>query len=161
MSFATPQTVPCQAPLSMEFSRQEYWSGLPFPSSRDLPNRGVESVSPALADGFCTTEPPGKLYVCVCVCVFVYEVKVAQSCPTLCDPMDYTVHGILQARILDWVAFPFSRGSSQARDQTEGPALQMHSLPDEPQGRYIYMCIYIHIYMYICICILADANYYI
>ena len=39
--------------------------------------------------------------------------KVAQSCPTLCDPMDYTVHGILQARILEWVAFPFSRGSSQ------------------------------------------------
>ena len=45
-------------------------------------------------------------------------VKVAQSCPTLCDPMDYIVHGILQARILEWVAFPFSRGSSQARDQT-------------------------------------------
>ena len=47
------------------------------------------------------------------------EVKVAQSCPTLCDPMDYTVHGILQARILGWVAFPFSRGSSQPRDQTQ------------------------------------------
>ena len=40
----------------------------------------------------------------------VVKVKVAQSCPTLCDPMDYTVHGILQARILEWVAFPFSRG---------------------------------------------------
>ena len=40
------------------------------------------------------------------------EVKVAQSCPTLRDPMDYTVHGILQAKILEWVAFPFSRGSS-------------------------------------------------
>ena len=38
---------------------------------------------------------------------------------TLCDPMDYTVHGILQARILEWVAFPFSRGSSQPRDQTQ------------------------------------------
>ena len=38
------------------------------------------------------------------------KVKVAQSCPTLCDPVDYTVHGILQARILEWVAFPFSRG---------------------------------------------------
>ena len=44
------------------------------------------------------------------------EVKVTQSCPTLCDPMDYTVHGILQARILEWVAFPFSRGSSQPKD---------------------------------------------
>ena len=47
------------------------------------------------------------------------KVKVSQSCPTLCDPMDYTVHGILQARILEWVAFPFSRGSSQPRDQTQ------------------------------------------
>ena len=43
-------------------------------------------------------------------------VKVTQSCPTLWDPMDYTVQGILQARILEWVAFPFSRGSSQPRD---------------------------------------------
>ena len=46
------------------------------------------------------------------------KVKVAQSCLTLCIPMDYTVHGILQARLLEWVAFPFSRGSSQPRDQT-------------------------------------------
>ena len=47
------------------------------------------------------------------------KVKVAQSCPTLCDPMDCTVHGILQARILEWVAFPFSKASSQPRDQTQ------------------------------------------
>ena len=46
----------------------------------------------------------------------IVKVKVAQSCPTLCNPMNYTVHGILQARILEWVAFPFSRGSSQPRD---------------------------------------------
>ena len=46
-------------------------------------------------------------------------VKVTQSCPTLCNPMDYTVHGILQARILEWVVAPFSRGSSQPRDQTQ------------------------------------------
>ena len=45
--------------------------------------------------------------------------KVAQSCPTLCDSMDYIVHGILQTRILEWVAFPFSRGSSQPRDRTQ------------------------------------------
>ena len=43
-------------------------------------------------------------------------VKVAQLCLTLCNPMNYTAHGILQARILEWVAFPFSRGSSQPRD---------------------------------------------
>ena len=47
---------------------------------------------------------------------FTCEVKVAQSCSTLCDPMNY---GILQARILEWVAVPFSRGSSQPRDQTQ------------------------------------------
>ena len=47
------------------------------------------------------------------------ELKVAQSCLTLCDPMDYTVHEILQARILEWVSIPFSRGSSQPRDQTQ------------------------------------------
>ena len=47
------------------------------------------------------------------------EEKVAQSCPTLCNPLDYTVHGILQARILEWVAVPFSRGSSQPKDLTQ------------------------------------------
>ena len=47
------------------------------------------------------------------------KVKVAQSCPILCDPMDYRVHGILQARILEWVAVPFSRGSSQPRGRTQ------------------------------------------
>ena len=47
------------------------------------------------------------------------KVKVAQSCLTLCDPMDCIVHGILQARILEWVAIPFPRGSSQPRDQTQ------------------------------------------
>ena len=52
--FVTPQIVDCQAPLSMGFVRQEYWSGLPFPSLRDLPNPGIEPVSPALAGGFFT-----------------------------------------------------------------------------------------------------------
>ena len=47
------------------------------------------------------------------------KMKVAQSCPTLCNPMDYTLHGILQARILEWGAVPFSRGSYQLRDRTQ------------------------------------------
>ena len=47
------------------------------------------------------------------------KVKVAQSCLSLCNPMDYTVHGILQARILEWATIPFSRESSQPRDQTQ------------------------------------------
>ena len=49
-----------QAPPSMGFSRQEYWSGLPFSSLEDLPNPGIETSSPALAGGFFTSEPPGK-----------------------------------------------------------------------------------------------------
>ena len=49
----------------------------------------------------------------------VYGESRTQSCLTLCDPMHYTVHGILQARILEWVALPFSRGYSQPRDQTQ------------------------------------------
>ena len=49
-----------QAPLSMGFPRQEYWSGLPFPSPGDLPEPEIESVSPALTDRFFTTESPGK-----------------------------------------------------------------------------------------------------
>ena len=56
--FATLYITVCQAPLSVRFSRQEYWSGLPFPSSGDLPNPGIKppsSVSPALAGGFFTT----------------------------------------------------------------------------------------------------------
>ena len=52
-------------------------------------------------------------------CIKKVKVKVAQLCPTLCDPMDYKVHGILQARILEWVAFPFSRRSSQPMDWTQ------------------------------------------
>ena len=49
----------------------------------------------------------------------IWKVKVAQLCPTLCDPLDCAVHGILQARTLEWVAFPFSRGSYQPRDGTQ------------------------------------------
>ena len=59
-SFVTPGTVACQAPLSMGFSRQEHWLGLPFPSIGDLPKPGVESMSPTLAGEFFTTEPSGK-----------------------------------------------------------------------------------------------------
>ena len=58
--FATLRMVARQAPLSMGFSRQEYWRGLPFSPPGDLPNPEVEAVSPALAGRFFTTEPPGK-----------------------------------------------------------------------------------------------------
>ena len=58
--FATPWTVAHQAPPSMGFSRQEYWSGLPFPSPGDLPDPGIEPRSPALQAVALTFEPPGK-----------------------------------------------------------------------------------------------------
>ena len=57
--FGTPWTVDCQAPLSVGFSRQDYWSGLPFPPPGALPYPGIETASPALAGGF-FTDPSGK-----------------------------------------------------------------------------------------------------
>ena len=62
---------------------------------------------------------------------------IAQSCPTLCDPVDYTVHGILQARILEWVAFPFSRDLAIPGIKPRSLALQADSLLAEPQGKPI------------------------
>ena len=58
--FVTPWAVARQALLSMEFSKQEYWSGLPFPTPGDLPHPGIEPLSPTLADGFFTPVSPGK-----------------------------------------------------------------------------------------------------
>ena len=137
----------------MEFPKQEYWSGLPFHSPGDLPDPGVE-----LTCQFFTTKPRGKPVIWD-----KSEVKVAQSCLTLCDPMDCIVHGILQAGIMEWVALSFSRGSSQPRDWTQisrtagrfwtgypipspgglpdpgiepgSPALQADSLPAELSGK--------------------------
>ena len=114
---AIPWTLAHQASLSLGFPRKEYCSGLPFPSPGDLPDPGTDLGSPALAGGFFNTEPQGKS-----LCTGVY--KVAQSCTNLCDTMHHSlpgssVHRILQARTLEWVAFPFSRGSSQPRDQTQ------------------------------------------
>ena len=59
--FTISWTAACQSPLSMGFSRQEYWSGLPFPLPGNLPDPGIEPVSPALSGGFFTTEPSEKL----------------------------------------------------------------------------------------------------
>ena len=97
--FVTPGTVAHQAPLSMGSSKQEYWSGLPFSSPGDLPDAGNKPVSPALAGGFFTSEPPEKslslslfLYIYMCVCVFQFS-SITQSCPTLYNPMDCDTPG--------------------------------------------------------------------
>ena len=63
-TLATPWTVACQAPLSMEFIRQEHWSGLPLSSPGDLSDPGIETASPMLAGGFFTIMPPGKRITC-------------------------------------------------------------------------------------------------
>ena len=120
------------------FSRQESWSGLPFPSPGDLPDPGIEQVF-CMVDSL-PTAPPGKhqkaptlkkfhlvfifmfwedgcwshcFFKSSFLCTLKVEVLVAQPCPTLCNPMDYSwpgssVHRILQARILECVAISFS-----------------------------------------------------
>ena len=176
----------------MRFSRQEYSTGRPLPSPRDLPDPGIEPRSPTLQADSLPSEPPGKpqfsgsvvphslrpdqpqharppcpsptprvnpnpcplsrwCHQTISSSVVPFsscpqsfpasgsfqmsqlfaspgkpesENEVAQSCPTLCDPMDCnlpgsSIHGILQARILEWVAIAFSRGSSSPRDRTQ------------------------------------------
>ena len=88
----------------MEFSRQEYWSGFPFPFPEDLPDPGIEPGSPALQADSLPTELSGK--------PIATAAKSLQLCPTLCDPVDISppgspAPGILQARTLEWVAISF------------------------------------------------------
>ena len=92
----TPRAGALQAPLSMGFPRQEYWSGLPFPPPRDLLDPGIEPlslISPALAGGFFTTEPPGflgatmlKIYTYVCG----YLINVSHSVDVRVTRVDIT-----------------------------------------------------------------------
>ena len=70
LTLATPWTVAYQASPSMGFSRQEYWSGLPFPSPGDLPDPGIEPQSPALEADTLTSEPPGKPRIFLVPCYF-------------------------------------------------------------------------------------------
>ena len=65
------------------------------------------------------------------------KVKVSQSRPTVCESMDYTVHGILQARILEWVSFPFSGDLPNPGIEPRSPASQVESIPAEPQRKPI------------------------
>ena len=123
--FVTPWTVAHQAPLSMGFSWQEHWSRLPCPPPGDLPDPGTEPespASPALQADSLPAEPSGKRTLDQETGLNDTQFSsVALSCPTLCDPIECSlpgpsVHGILQARILERVAMPFPRGSFQPRD---------------------------------------------
>ena len=113
--FATLWTIVCQASLSMRFSKQEHWSGLPFPSPGDLPDPGIKPTSLCLLHwqvGSLPLAPPGK------PSETTKRENENHSSLQLGDLMGCSlpgssVHGILQARILEWVAICFSRGSSQ------------------------------------------------
>ena len=79
-TLVTPWFIAHQAPLPMGFPREEYWSGLPFPSPGDLPSPGIEPASPELASGFFTTEPPGKpIYIHMYACASVNCLVVSDS----------------------------------------------------------------------------------
>ena len=117
--FLTPWTAAHQAPLPMEFCRQEYWSGLPFPSPGGLPIPGIKPMSlasPALTDGFLTTAPPGKTFRNA-ICVLLSHVRLCESIG--CSPPGSSANRISQARILEWVAVLFSKGPSRPRNQTQ------------------------------------------
>ena len=116
-------TVAGQAPLSWD-SPVKNAGWVTMPSSRGSYHPRDQTHIFCISSGFFTTEPPRKV-----------EAKVAQLCLTLCNRMDYTVHEILQARILEWVGFPFSRGSSQPRVEPRSPTLRPDSLPAEPQRK--------------------------
>ena len=106
-------TIAHQDPLSIGFSRQEYWGGLPCPPPGGLPNPGkIEPGSPALrADPLLLSHLGKPLHISMAWYIVCYTAaaKSLQSCPTLCDPRDGSppgspVPGILQARTLEWVA---------------------------------------------------------
>ena len=124
---ATPWTAAYQAPPSMGFSRQEYWSGVPLPWGRGKGWALGGQLKRVLAISDCSS-----LCFKTVVCVFV-----AQSYPTFWDPMDCSlpgscVHGILQARILEWVAIAFSRGIFLTQALNPGLLhLQADSLPSK------------------------------
>ena len=119
--FVTPWTVAHQAPPSMDFFRQGYWSGLPFTSPGDLPGPGIESGSPILQADALPSEPPGKLWgrtffilymvMCMCCAILSHSVVSDSETPWSVARQASLSMGILQAGILEWVSMPSSRRS--------------------------------------------------
>ena len=141
--FAIPKTVSYQASPSMDFSRQEYWSGLPFPSPEDLPNPGIEPRYPALQADSLPSEPPGKPKntgvgsLPLLQGIFPTQELDRKSTRLNSSHLVRSYHLSHQGnpRILEWVAFPFSRESSQPRDRTQVSSIACGFLPVESQGK--------------------------
>ena len=144
--FVTPWSVAHQAPLSMGFSRQEYWSGLPGILPRDRHDPGIELTSLHLLHWQVDSLPLSHLRSPI-LSIKVKESEGVQSCPTLCDPIECSppgssVHGIFQVRMLEPVAMPSSRGSSQPMDQTHISCVSGHVgalFATEPQGKPLFL----------------------
>ena len=122
--FATPRTAAYQAPPSMGFSRQEYWSGLPLPS----PKWGLKTPQTSLQENKLTSQAAPH---------FPSVVLVTQSCPTLCDPMDDACKAPLSmefSRQKYWSGLPFPspRDLSNPGIKSRSPPLQADSLPSKP-----------------------------
>ena len=130
-SFATPYALTSQGTLSVEFSRQECWSGFSFPTPADLPNPEIKTVSlgsPALAGGFFISEPMYAAVLCL----------VAQSCPTLCNSMDcrlFCPWGFSRQEY--WSGLPCTPLGDRLKPGIEprSPLLQANSLLSEPPGK--------------------------
>ena len=159
--FVTPWTVAYRVPPSMEFFRQECWSGLPFPSPGDLPDPGIEPGSPALQADALSSEPPGTcsavgpcylsiLYMVVLVCLGT------QSCPIPCTlwtvarqaplSMDFS-----RQEYQSGLPFPSPgdlRNPGIEPVSSASPTLQADSLPDEPSGKQAWVSVNPNILIY-------------
>ena len=138
--FRTPWAVAHQAPLSMAFSRQEYWSRFPFPSSRDLSHPGIEPASlmtPMLADKFLTNWTTGEvLHSLLCES----ESEVAQSCLTLCGPWTVAHQappsmGFSRQEYWSGLPFPSPGDLPNPGIEARSPTLQADALTSVPPGK--------------------------
>ena len=136
--FESTWTVTHQAPLSMKFSRQEYRSGLPFPSPEDLPNKRLKLGLPHRGQIlYCLSYLGSPISNNSRYNLLNVLFSSLQLCLTLCDPVDCSppgssVHEILQARILKWAAILFSGDLSHPGIKPTSRTLQVDSLLSEP-----------------------------
>ena len=159
--FATPWTVAYQAPLSMGFSRQQYWSGLPFPSPGDLPNPAIKPRSPALQTDALPSEPPGKSIngvsallkqgkadTCGLTIYSIYsfmKVKLFSRVRLFATPWTVTYQALLSmgfSRQEYWNGLPFPSPGDLPNPaiKPRSPALQADALPSEPPGQPCCCC---------------------